>query len=511
MLRPRFGRVERFDIVLIGTVLVLAGVAIAMVAIPSLQARVMAPALDLALDTVAFVVTSSVAVLAWVRYRERREPFALFQSAAFLALAIAQVIDAVVEVTASDVRSPLSIVEPGQDLLYVLTAAQMLSAVLLVVGGVVALHGRQPSHPRLIVATPALVIIGLVAWVNMTGDSLPDLITPIAPSAGQLPQLAWIVTTIGVMLQVLMALLFGTAAVVCRALWQRDRAIGDAYVTFGLVLASFAQLIGAISPGTHPGPVAIPADLLRLGFAIALLLAIEAEARSVLRALRRANQALEQLRESEVDRAALEERAWLSRELHDGLAQDLWLAKLKLGRLSALDLPPEARTLADEVGGAIDLGIAEARQAVMALRIAAESEDTFAALMTRYVDDFEDRFGLRVEFECGGDLPTLPLRTQAELLRIAQEALANAHHHADATVVRVRAAVEGGRFRLSVTDNGRGFDHKAARTRSFGLAAMRERAALIGAELEVTSAPGDGTQVMVIAPLAVAPAGTATA
>ncbi len=506
MLRPHFGPVERLDIVLIGTVLVLAGVAIAMVAFPSLQARVMAPALDLALDTVAFVVTSSVAVLAWVRYRERREPFALFQSAAFLTLAMAQVIDAVVEVTASDVRSPLSIVEPGQDLLYLLTAAQMLSAVLLVVGGVVALHGRQPSHPRLIVATPAVVIIGLVAWVNATGGSLPDLITPIVPSASQLPQLAWSVTSIGVMLQILMAVLFGMAAVVCRALWQRDRAIGDAYVTFGLVLASFAQLIGAISPGTHPGPVAIPADLLRLGFAIALLLAIEAEARSVLTSLRRANQRLELLRDSEIERAALEERAWLSRELHDGLAQDLWLAKLKIGRLSGLDHSPEARALVDEVSGVIELALAEARQAVMALRIAAESEDTFAALMARYVDDFEDRFGLRVDFVCSDDLPTLPVRTQAEFLRIAQEALANAHHHADATIVRVTADAEGGRFRLSVADNGRGFDQTAARPRSFGLAAMRERAVLIGAELQIASAPGDGTRVLVTAPLAVAPA-----
>jgi signal transduction histidine kinase len=121
--------------------------------------------------------------------------------------------------------------------------------------------------------------------------------------------------------------------------------------------------------------------------------------------------------------------------------------------------------------------------------------------MVRYVDDFEDRFGLHVEFDCVGDLPTMPVRTQAELLRIAQEALANARRHADATVVRIQAALQDGWVRMSVVDNGRGFDKAAIGANSFGLAAMRERAALIGAELEVRSAPGEGTRIQVLAPL----------
>jgi signal transduction histidine kinase len=504
--RSRQDRVERFDIVLVGTAFALACATALMLVVPSMRARIVAPGLDLVLDSGALVVTASITVLAWIRYRERAEPIALYQCAAFLVLAIANA-RAVLVTIGPDLRATLSVSEPGQEQLYVFTAARALTAALLVLGGIDSLRGRRTSRPRLTIAASAVLMIVAIGGLQLASASLPDLIAPAAPAATQPEGAAPTMTGIGAAIQVLVALLFAAAAMICRRLWRRDRSIADAYVTFGLVLAAFAQVHGAISPSTHPGPVA-SGDLLRLGFYITLLLAIEAEARSVLAALWRANQTLERLHQSEIERAALEERAWLSRELHDGLAQDLWLAKLKVGRLSGLDLPPDARRLVDEVGGAIDLGLAEARQAVMALRIAAESEDTFADLMTRYVDDFEDRFGLRVEFDGGVDLPPLPVRTQAELLRIAQEALANAHHHADATVVRVRATAEGGSFRLSVVDNGRGFDPVAAHPQAFGLIAMRERAALIGADLKVTSAPGDGTRILVTAPLTFATVGS---
>ena len=500
MRRPPADRFERFDLILIGTILCLTGITFLMMVIPGLRLRILAPALDLTLDSVAVVVTGSIAVLAWVRYRERQEAFALFQSAAFLVLTIAN-LDAVLETIGPAGRATLSLSEPGQNQLYVFTVARMLAAALLVFGGVAALRGRQPRFSRLTVASSALLTIGAIAWVEAFGPGLAALVTDGSSLAAQQGDVGPSITPIGAAVQGLGAVLFGSAAVVCRELWRRDRSVGDAYVTLGLVLAAFAQLHGAIVPNTHPGPVT-SGDLLRNGFYVALLLAIEAEARTLMGALRQANQTLAALRVSEVERATFEERALLSRELHDGLAQDLWLAKLKVGRLSGLDLDPEARTLAAEIGGAIELGLTEARQAVMALRIAAESDDTFGDLMTKYVQDFEDRFGLRVELSLADDLPTLPVRTQAELLRIAQEALTNVRRHADATIVRVCAEADATRFQLSVIDNGRGFDQSAVQTTSFGLVAMRERAGLIGGEFEVITGPGDGTRVQVTAPLA---------
>ncbi len=80
--------------------------------------------------------------------------------------------------------------------------------------------------------------------------------------------------------------------------------------------------------------------------------------------------------------------------------------------------------------------------------------------------------------------------------RVAQEALANVERHAQATAVRVVWRCDGQRAVMEVTDNGIGFEAgKAGRLDSYGMLGMRERAASIGASLEVLSAPGRGTRV----------------
>jgi signal transduction histidine kinase len=163
-----------------------------------------------------------------------------------------------------------------------------------------------------------------------------------------------------------------------------------------------------------------------------------------------------------------------------------------------------------ELDDAIDAGLAEARQAVMATRDGGEAGLSFCELMAHFVDDFADRFGLRAEFSCEQDLPPLGPRVEAELLRIAQEALTNVRRHADATFVRVQAAFDADSLALLVADNGRGFDPETVGDSAYGLASMRERATLIGAGLTVDSRPLDGTRVRVVVPLAaIGAAGTA--
>lgn len=210
-----------------------------------------------------------------------------------------------------------------------------------------------------------------------------------------------------------------------------------------------------------------------------------------------------QLVERERALAAAQERERLARELHDGLAQDLWLAKLKATQLAAQrDLGPEARALTEEVTFAVDAGIAEARHAVAAMRLPAEMNGGLRELLERSLEDFEDRFGLGVEVDCGPDLPALSAHAEAETLRIVQEALTNVRRHADATVVRVRARMDDGRLVLEVRDNGRGFDPGSVGDAAYGLAGMRERAAIIGGEIEIDSAPGKGTRVRLGVPVA---------
>jgi signal transduction histidine kinase len=89
----------------------------------------------------------------------------------------------------------------------------------------------------------------------------------------------------------------------------------------------------------------------------------------------------------------------------------------------------------------------------------------------------------------------LPLRTESELFRIAQEALTNVRKHAKAHKVEVALRRRGKTLSLSVQDDGRGFSKRTRRPESHGLIGMRERAKLLGGHLEVSSAPGQGTRV----------------
>ena len=273
----------------------------------------------------------------------------------------------------------------------------------------------------------------------------------------------------------------------------------DGYLAVAMLIGAFSEIHFYFYPGIYGGLVTT-AEALRLGFFVVLLLGINAESRSDLRALRNAYAALDRLRLSEAERATLEERTRLARELHDGLAQDLWFAKLKHERLVP-HVPDEHRVLAAEVTQAIDSAIAEAKQAVVTMRAAEERERPLEELISRAVDDFANRSGVRADLSLA-DLPTsLEPRTQVEALRILQEALTNVRKHADATVVRVSAEMTAGKLRITVIDNGRGFRPEETSGYGLGVQGMRERARLLGGDLHVSSEPSGGTAVQLDVPI----------
>ena len=483
------------DIVLIVAVAALALVCAGSSLVFGPVVRIVAPSFDLVLDTAAAFVTFLVAALCWVRYRERDEPVALFQTAAFVVLALANGSSVVLVLTGLDGPTGSTLMAPGQSPLYVFSLTHLLAAGLLVAGGVAALRNRrQRALPVLAGATIATgLVLALLA--------VPPDILPALRLTGRVPVPA--ITLLGALVSGLVGGAYLWAAALSRRLYRRDGLIGEAYLSVGLVFASFAILANAADPGEYTG-VVTSGDLLRLSFDLILLLGIQAQAHATLSQLSVANGDLARLRVVEVERAALSERARLSRELHDGLAQNLWLAKLKVGRLAALaGLGPEAEVLTEELAEVIEAGLVDAQQAVATMRLSGEPSGTLQDLLSRSVDEFADRFGLRVEFECPTELPCLSPRAQAEALRIAQEALSNVRRHADATVVRVRAIVESGRLVVAVRDNGCGFDLGSVGQAAYGLASMRERAALIGGELSIESAPQDGTRVSLVVPLAV--------
>ena len=502
----RVARLDRLDAVLAATIIVLACLSAAVVFLPILGGQHVEAGLDLVLDTFAAVVALGVAVVAWVRYREIGAPVALFQASAFLVLAIASGASLLFVVGRLDVAfSDFGLNMPREAQPQITTVGHLIAATLLVFGAAVSLRDIRVRHHWLILLGPAVALLVIIQFASAWSPYVPPLSSvfillrmPTWPTFQPVPPSP---TILGVWLHLLGGGLFVLAAELTRRHHRRTGALGDGFLAVGLVFAAFGEFHTAFYPSTYGGLVS-SGDILTVAFAVVLLIGIEAEGRATRAELGRANETLARLKDVDVRRAALEERTRLSRELHDGLAQDLWLAKLKIGRLTAIsDLGPEARAVCDDLTRAIDAGLADARQAVMSLRLGSEPAVSLRELMAHSVADFADRFGLRAEFECQGELPRLTPRAEAELLRIIQEALNNAIRHADATVVRVRACVVDSHLELVIGDNGCGFEPSEVRDGCFGLASMQERALIIGGELTIDSRPQDGTRIRVRVPL----------
>ena len=110
------------------------------------------------------------------------------------------------------------------------------------------------------------------------------------------------------------------------------------------------------------------------------------------------------------------------------------------------------------------------------------------------MEELQRRTGIETGFEADGDTSGLGGETQLVIYRVAQEALSNVARHSGAARVRVQLRHEGPRVELTVSDDGRGFSFDEAGG-GLGIAGMRERALLVGGEVEIESRAGDGTTV----------------
>jgi signal transduction histidine kinase len=204
--------------------------------------------------------------------------------------------------------------------------------------------------------------------------------------------------------------------------------------------------------------------------------------------------------------AVTEERVRIAHEMHDGLAQVLASVNataqavreyLRAGRIE------EATAQLDRLAGAAREVLTEVREGILALRAAGRTDRGMTDILRDFVQQWQDQTGIETEVRV---VDGVALATEAELqvIRIAQEALANVRKHARARSVAVRLEPDQGELRLEVVDDGRGFELAAAGAPSsprFGLATMRERAQSIGARLTIESTPGNGTRVSLRVPL----------
>ncbi len=200
-------------------------------------------------------------------------------------------------------------------------------------------------------------------------------------------------------------------------------------------------------------------------------------------------------------RAQEEERRKLGREIHDDLTQRLAGLAMLTGGL--------AQAAAKDTATGVDVKLTEIGHELerLASDTQALSRDLHPALLENLglkealrseCATFGERVGLRVSFESHAVPDELPPEVSLGLFRIAQEALRNTSKHARTSRARVRLERREGRLVLAVSDEGVGFSPaRPTPGPGIGLASMRERARLIGAELLVASAPGAGTRVEV--------------
>jgi signal transduction histidine kinase len=201
--------------------------------------------------------------------------------------------------------------------------------------------------------------------------------------------------------------------------------------------------------------------------------------------------------------AVLGERNRIAREIHDTLAQGYVGISVQLEVLAELLRMNKADAAAkhlDTTRGYVREGLAEARQSIWALRSQDSGENTLPVKLRRMVETEHGR-GLQSAFSIFGAYRPLSQETEQEILRVAQEAIHNVSKHAGAQ--HLWAQLDYGRqeIALEVKDDGQGFvTANAPAAGHYGLTGMRERAAMIGGTLEVTSEPGGGTSVRLRVP-----------
>lgn len=489
------------DLAMLALIGVLTAMTAVIIVVPAASPAIFGDRLDVAIATAATLVSGSVAALEWTRGRVGGDGAPLLRASAFGVLAVLNGLTLAVLLTGAEAAFGASLEAPGQLPLLAGIIARSVAAGLIVAAGFEAARRAAMARASLpLLLGPGLAVAVALIALALTDGPLPTLIAPeVLDRLARNPEatLAFSDAPAFAVVQALIGLGYVVGAALLYRSYRAHQRRGEAIMAAGLVIAGFSQVHVAIHPGAYEG-LTTTGDLLRLLFYAVLLTGLVVDRRDDLAALRRASAELRRLSDAEVAAAGLAERARLAREIHDGLAQDLWYAKLKHSRLAQLTPDAgEAGELMGEVESAIDAALAEARHAVAAMRPDA-GEGDLLDILGRLVEDFNDRFAIRATLEHSGPVPQLAPRPLAEALRIVQEALTNARRHADATVVRVTVATDG-EVRIAVADNGRGFRPGAA-TGGFGLDSMRQRAELIGARLVVESAPHNGTRVELAIP-----------
>jgi len=190
-----------------------------------------------------------------------------------------------------------------------------------------------------------------------------------------------------------------------------------------------------------------------------------------------------------------EERRSIARELHDALGQKLSFAGLELSRLATLRTAPEEQfqQRLEDVHRLITESIRGVRDLSMSLRPAMLDELGLGAALRWQAREFEKRSGIEVDVQLDGDLEGLPDAHRTGIYRVVQESLTNCARHSRANSVRIWLYGGKEQIRLTIQDDGVGFEPGQAALEGLGLVGIRERIAELGGSVRFISTPGKGT------------------
>lgn len=219
-------------------------------------------------------------------------------------------------------------------------------------------------------------------------------------------------------------------------------------------------------------------------------------------------QSLYRLYVKETGAAVTEERTRIACEIHDGFVQSLAGVNFKLDLCQQLIRKKSRASLATikESKAQLKLAIQEARQVIFNLRPLHYDKMELVPALTNYFKSYQLQTHIATKFSVSGDEQILFPRTKIFLFRIIQEALSNVQKHARADRVSIKLEIEMELLRVTITDNGIGFDLEAVlrdpeKWDHFGIKGILERARLVGGEGRVQSKPGKGTKIIVEVPL----------
>ena len=212
--------------------------------------------------------------------------------------------------------------------------------------------------------------------------------------------------------------------------------------------------------------------------------------------LRRLSEYLQNVRE--------EERASLSRELHDELGQQLTAISLDLHWIKKSSNTPDKKIIhkIDDAIALVQESSATVKRINTELRPSILDDLGLFAALEWQVKDFTQRYDIKTFFNCESEHYIISPSRSIAIFRIIQESLNNIAKHARATSINIHCFEESSNLKIVISDNGTGFYEKDISNKiSFGLLGMKERANMLNGHVHIRSSPGEGTRVELCLPL----------